>query len=95
MTPIHRQPRLDRSATLEDVYRELTNLPSVIQVKTLTEPPIGVPALAVELVDDTSRIAVEMLLASTTWHVTETLSERTGRWVQVGPFSGNVASCVT
>jgi hypothetical protein len=95
MTPTHQQSRLDHSATLEDVYRELTNLPSVVQVKTLTEPPISVPALAVELVDDTSRIAVEMLLAPTTWHVTETLSERTGRWVQVGPLSGDVASCLT
>jgi hypothetical protein len=95
MTPIHQPVRLDRSATLEDIYRELTNLPSVVQVNTLTSPPIAAPALAVELVDDTSRVAVEMLLAPTTWHVTDSLSERTDRWVRVAPLSGDVAGCLT
>lgn len=95
MTPIHQHVRLDCSATLEDVYREVTNLPSVVQVKTLTEPPIAAPALAVELVDDTSRITVEMLLAPTKWHITDALSERTDRWVKVAPLSGDVAGCLT
>jgi hypothetical protein len=95
MTPTHQHVRLDHSATLEDVYREMTNLPSIIQVTTLTTPPIAAPALAVELVDDTSRVAVETLLAPTKWHVTDTLSERTGRWVKVALLSGDVAGCLT
>ena len=95
MTPTNRYARLDRSATLTEVTRELTTLPSVVQVNKLTTSPIAEPALAVELVDDTSRIAVETLLAPTPWHVTETLSDRAGRWVQVSPLSDDVASGLT